>query len=142
MKTLIVGVSGSGKTTEALRIAWSHVVENRRVVFASAEATIDYVDDLLSRNVDDYREELLGDTLRFLKVNFDLTRNDVENIENAFGKFQADVLIIDAADGLGIFEDFEEVYQTAQVGDITGIDIDIESIKSNIGVDEVIVCGR
>ena len=140
MKTLIVGVSGSGKTTEALRIAWSHVVENRRVVFASAEATIDYVDDLLSRNVDDYREELLGDTLRFLKVNFDLTRNDVENIENAFGKFQADVLILDAADGLGIFKDFEEVYQTLQVVNINAIDI--ESIKSNLGVDEVIVCGR
>lgn len=146
MVTLIAGSSGSGKTSEALKIAWSKAIEGERVVIAASEYGYTYMIRELNRLVDGYNEDVASDNIRFVEVYNKLTDRDIANINDAFEHYKADVIVLDGVTDVMRPEDFEDAYDVVSTVQLSnkdyGADVIEESFKEYYGVDEVIVCGR
>ena len=143
MLTFIVGLADSGKTRKAIECAYEKVADGARVAFVSAELT--------GFNFKDYSEEIFGvedaknfyRQVSFIQVDPFLTDDDVARINEAFEFGHADVLVVDAVQetlDIAEFDGVSSIFQTRQLN--LGVEVDVEAIKEEFGVDEVFVCER
>ena len=147
MDTLILGKTGSGKTTRAIQLAWEFADRGERVVFASSELSYSSFRRLVEFAVDGFSDHginlnVLADQFVFVQVNHKLTDSDIANINGAFDHCMVDVIVLDGViDQFSAmdFEDAIELFQTIQVDKILHAD-DVEELKDVYKVDHVVIC--
>ena len=125
----IVGPSGSGKSVKALREAWEIAKSGKRVVFAYTRGELKDIVDLIHFAIgDEYNVLIEASSLHYVKVNGDLTDEDISNINDQFEHNTLDVLFVDGATAevsIDLIEGVEkvvyvtqEVFKTVHLSDV------------------------
>ena len=130
-KKLVIGHSGAGKSWFLIGEAWADAVSGKRVLHVRRDSgdvlNADFEENLVTIVGESLDESTLVEKIKFLTVSEDFTEKDLETIQLAFKSHKADVVFLDAIEGLltlELFEGAEKVVHTSQ-----------RYPKSDVGVD-------